>query len=61
MAELYNAATMEDVKKFFENNIKNDAGHRVWGIVGNKKKLNLKELEKYGQVVYLKEKDLFRK
>ena len=61
MAELYNAATMEDVKKFFDNNIKNDAGHRVWGIVGNKKKLNLKELGKYGQVVFLKEKDLFRK
>ena len=61
MAELYNAATMEDVKKFFENNIKNDAGHRVWAIVGNKKKLNLKELEKYGKVVFLKEKDLFRK
>jgi hypothetical protein len=29
--------------------------------VGSKKKLNIKELEKYGKVVFLKEKDLFRK
>ena len=61
MTELYKAATMDDLKKFYENNIKNNAGHRVLGIVGNKKKLNLKELQKYGQVVFLKEKDLFRK
>ena len=60
-AELYKAATMDDVKKYFENNIKNNSGHRVLGIVGNKKKLNLKELQKYGQVVFLKEKDLWRK
>ena len=61
MTALYKAATMDDLKKFFEGNIKNDTGHRVYGIVGSKKKLNLKELEKYGQVVFLKEKDLFRK
>jgi hypothetical protein len=28
--------------------------------VGNKKKLDLKALEKYGRVVILKEQDLFR-
>ncbi|MBR5083434.1 MAG: insulinase family protein [Prevotella sp.] len=60
-AALYKAATMDDMKKYFENNIKNNTGHRVLGIIGDKKKLNLKELQKYGQVVFLKEKDLWRK
>ncbi|MBO4819876.1 MAG: insulinase family protein [Prevotella sp.] len=61
MATLYNNATMEDMLKFYDANIKNNDGHRVFGIVGNKKKLNLKELSKYGTVVMVKEKDLFRK
>ena len=61
LAALYKNATMEDVVRFYEDNIKNNAGHRVMGIVGNKKKLNLKELEKYGTVIIVKEKDLFRK
>ena len=52
---------MDDLRAFYENNLKNNAGHRVLGIIGSKKKLNLKELEKYGKVVVLKEKDLFRK
>ena len=60
-AELMSASTMDDLRKFFENNIKNNTGHRILGIIGSKKKLNLKELEKYGKVVFLKEKDLFRK
>ena len=60
-AALLRAATMDDLRKYYEGNIKNNAGHRVLGIVGNKKKLNLKELQKYGQVIFLKEKDLFRK
>ena len=52
---------MEDMIKFYESNIKNNSNHRVLGIVGSKKKLNLKELAKYGTVVIVKEKDLFRK
>jgi hypothetical protein len=61
MATLYNNNTMEDMLKFYDANIKNNDGHRVFGIVGNKKKLDLKELSKYGTVVMVKEKDLFRK
>ena len=61
MAALYDNATMEDMVRFYEANIKNNDGHRVFGIVGNKKKLNLKELAKYGTVIIVKEKDLFRK
>lgn len=60
LAALYSNATMDDVRTFYERNIKNNGNHRVWGIVGNKKKLNLKELEKYGKVVIVKDKDLFR-
>ena len=60
-AELFRKATMDDMIKYYETNLKNHAGHRVFGIVGNKKKLDLKALEKYGRVVILKEQDLFRK
>ena len=61
LVELYQGTTMADLGKYYERNIKGNASHRVLGIVGSKKKLNLKELEKYGKVVFLKEKDLFRK
>ena len=54
-------ASIDDLRRFYEANIKNNANHRVLGIVGSKKKLDLKELSKYGKVVFLKEKDLFRK
>ena len=60
-ADLLKKATFADMEKFYKENIKNNRQHRVFGIVGNKKKLNLKELEKYGTVVFVKEKDLFRK
>ena len=60
LAALYSNATMDDIRSFYERNIKNNGNHRVWGIVGNKKKLNMKELEKYGKVVIVKDKDLFR-
>ena len=60
-AAMYRNATMDDMRKYYEENIKNHSNNRVIAIVGSKKKLNLKELEKYGKVVLLKEKDLFRK
>ena len=55
------SVTLDDMKRFYEANIKNNKGHRVIGIIGSKKKLNLKELQKYGRIVFVKEKDLFRK
>lgn len=60
-AALYREVTMDDVRQFYEANVKDNASHRVLCIIGSKKKLNLKELARYGQVVFLKEKDLFRK
>lgn len=61
MAAQLRNATLDDIRAYYEGNIKNNANHRVIGIVGNTKSLDLKALEKYGQVVLLKEKDLFRK
>ena len=61
LAYLYGVATPDDLKRFYDHNIKNNTQHRVWGVVGNKKKVNVKELEKYGRVVVVKERDLFRK
>ena len=60
-SELLRKATADDMRRFYESHIKANASHRALCIVGNKKKLNLKELSKYGKVVFLKEKDLFRK
>ena len=53
--------TMNDMQGFYERHLKDHSSHRVIGIIGNKKKLNMKELAKYGRVVIVKEKDLFRK
>ena len=60
-AALLRGATLDDMRSFYESRVKNNGSHRVIGIVGNKKKLDLKALEKYGEVIILKEKDLFRK
>ena len=60
-AAMYRNATIDDMRKYYEENIKNHSSNRVIAIVGSKKKLNLKELEKYGKVVLLKEMDLFKK
>lgn len=61
LADLYRKASFVDVQQFYDSHIKNHSANRVLCIVGSKKKLDLKELAKYGQVVFLKEKDLFKK
>ena len=61
VAALYRKSTLDDVRRFYEQNIKNNAQHRILCIVGNKKKLNLKELQKYGRIVFVKQADLFKK
>ena len=60
-ASLLRSATIDDIRSFYESHVKNNSSHRVIGIVGNKKKLDLDALAKYGEVIILKEKDLFRK
>lgn len=61
LAALLRKTTLPDMLSFYQANIQKNAQHRVIGIVGSKKKLDMKQLQKYGKVVILKEKDLFRK
>ncbi len=61
MAQLLRNTTMEDMRKFYESHIQHNERHRVLGIVGDKDKLDLDELSKYGKVIMLKESDLFKK
>ena len=60
-AELYRKATFDDMMQYYIQNVKNHQNHRVLGIVGNVKKLDMKALEKYGRVVVVKLEDIYRK
>ena len=60
-AEAYNQTTLKDITQFYESNIQHNEQHRVLMIVGNKKKLNMDELSKYGRIVEVQEKDLRNK
>lgn len=55
---IYNSLTFEDIVKFYENNIKNKP--IVIAIVGNKKQIDRKILAKYGRIIEISEKELFR-
>lgn len=57
-AEAYSQTTLNDIVQFYKSNIQHNEQHRVLMIVGNKKKLNMDELAKYGRIIELKEKDL---
>lgn len=61
LAELYEAATMDDMKNYYEKNIRHNGNHRVLGIVGDKSRLDMTALSRYGRVVLLHESDIFRK
>ena len=60
-AEAYSQASLNDILRFYESNIQHNEQHRVLMIVGNKKKLNMDELSKYGRIIEFKEKDLRKK
>ena len=55
--EKYNNLEFADIVEFYNTNIKDKPF--VIAIVGNKKKIDIKKLEKYGEIVKIKEKDLF--
>ena len=50
--------SISDVKAFYEQNVKSVP--RITIVVGNKKKLNLEQLARYGRVVELKGEDFFK-
>lgn len=54
---VYYELTFDDVVKFYSENIKMKP--MAIGIVGDAKRIDIKELEKYGEVVIIKEKSLF--
>lgn len=60
-AARYQAATLDNVRSYFETHIRHHAQHRVLGIVGDKSQLDMSALARYGQVVVVGEKDIFRK
>ncbi len=59
-SELFPKVSMSDMKEYYEKNVKHNDQHRVLCIVGNKKKLDLKALSKYGKVVFVKKKELYK-
>ncbi len=59
--EQYPTITPADVQRFYDKHIRHNASHRVIGIVGNKDMLDMKTLAKYGRIIMLQKKDLFRK
>jgi hypothetical protein len=44
--------------KFYKNNLKNRP--IAYAFVGDKKRIDLKELSKYGKIVEVKKKDIFK-
>jgi predicted Zn-dependent peptidase len=57
--KVYNNLTYSDINKFYIRNLKEKP--TVIAIVGNKKRIDMKTLEKYGKIIYIKEKDLYTK
>ncbi len=59
LLEQYKTLDFNNIVQFWESNIKDVP--MVIAIVGNKKSIDMEELEKYGKIVYIKEKSLFSK
>ena len=55
----YKNISWSTVEKYYKDNMKDKPV--VYMIVGDKKQVDMKELEKYGKVVEIKEKDIFTK
>lgn len=55
---VYYEITFDDVKKFSDENLKSKP--MVIGIAGNAKRIDQKQLAKYGKIVKIKQKSLFR-
>ena len=55
---VYYELTFDDIKKFSDENLKSKP--MVIGIVGNAKRIDQKQLAKYGKIVKIKQKSLFR-
>jgi len=56
--DIFKELTFDDIVKFYEKTIKKQA--LIYAIVGDKSKIDMKELAKYGKIIEIKEKTLFK-
>jgi predicted Zn-dependent peptidase len=56
--EAYKTLTFDDLYKFYEENLKGKP--IVFAFVGDAKRIDMKEVEKYGKIIKVKEKALFK-
>jgi hypothetical protein len=57
-SEIYSKLEFDDIVEFNKKNLKNKPV--VIAIVGDKKRIDLEELKKYGKLIEIKEKNLFK-
>jgi hypothetical protein len=57
-SEIYSKLTFNDIVEYNNRNLKSKP--MVIAIVGDKKRIDLEELKKYGKIIEIKEKDLFK-
>jgi predicted Zn-dependent peptidase len=57
--ETYKNLTFNDILNFYKTNVKGKP--IVICIVGDEKRLNMQDIAKFGKIVKIKEKDLFKK
>lgn len=57
-SEIYSKLTFKDIIEYNNRNLKSKP--MVIAIVGDKKRIDLEELKKYGKIIEIKEKDLFK-
>ena len=57
-SDIYQKLNFSDIVNYNNNNLKNKA--IVIAIVGDKKRIDLEELKKYGKIIEIKEKELFK-
>ena len=49
---------MEEIMDFYERHIQN--GQLVYAIVGNSKQMDLNRLARFGEIIKVKKKDIYR-
>lgn len=54
----YKDMSFKNIMEFYKNDIQPKP--IVYSIVGDKKRVNIKELEKYGKIIFIEQKDLFK-
>ena len=56
--EMIGPIRMEEIMDFYERHIQN--GQLVYAIVGNSKQMDLNRLARFGEIIKVKKKDIYR-